>query len=340
MQTHTLWSAYRLRQKRRNALLRAYLARRKLSPPARAFTAGPDDIRLFCCLRNEMERLPDFLKHYRRLGVRHFLMVDNGSDDDSAAYLAAQPDVWLWQTRASYRDARFGMDWINGLLLAHGQGAWCLTVDADELLVYPDHDTTPLPALTRQLDAAGQDVMAALMLDLYPEGPLSGALSLDDLTAFDAWGYDWEYQPRYGNISIRGGPRKRCFFRERPDHAPHLHKTPLLRWHWRYAYLSSTHLLLPRRLNRGFDPRHGLMTGALLHSKFLASSMDRAREDQHRKQHFTHVENYTRYYDALTDDPILAGPPTATGPTAAHLEALGLITRGSRGTKSDETTAN
>ncbi|WP_406735670.1 glycosyltransferase family 2 protein [Thioclava sp. GXIMD4215] len=275
-----------------------------------------------------MERLPAFLEHYRRLGLGHFLMVDNGSEDGSTAYLATQPDVWLWQTGASYRAARFGMDWINGLLLAYGHGRWCLTVDADELLVYPDHDRLPLPRLTRKLDQAGQDVMAALMLDLYPKGPLSEAHDLHDLTEFDAWGYDWEYQPRYGNISIRGGPRKRLFFRDRPDHAPHLHKTPLLRWHWRYAYLSSTHLLLPRRLNGGFDARRNLTTGALLHSKFLASSMDRAREDQHRKQHFTHVENYHRYYEALTENPALCGAPSQSGPTAPRLEACGLITRG------------
>ena len=35
-------------------------------------------------------------------------------------YLLAQPDVSLWSTDASYKAARFGMDWINHLLRRHG----------------------------------------------------------------------------------------------------------------------------------------------------------------------------------------------------------------------------
>ena len=85
-----------------------------------------------------MIRLPHFLDYYRRLGVDHFLFVDNGSDDGTAEYLAAQPDVSLWATNHSYRLARFGVDWLGWLQWRYGHGHWCLTVDADELLVYPD----------------------------------------------------------------------------------------------------------------------------------------------------------------------------------------------------------
>ena len=34
------------------------------------------------------------------------------------------------------------------LLDEHGTGAWCLTVDADEVLVYPRCEKARLPALT------------------------------------------------------------------------------------------------------------------------------------------------------------------------------------------------
>ena len=38
---------------------------------------GPSDILLVTCLRNERPRLPRFADYYRRLGVGHFLVIDN-----------------------------------------------------------------------------------------------------------------------------------------------------------------------------------------------------------------------------------------------------------------------
>ena len=125
-----------MRWKRRRLLWRAFRSRHALTPlHDRTAAIRPGDVLAFCVLRNEAERLPHFLSHYRRLGVAHFLVVDNASDDGSAALLDA-PDISVWQTGASYKAARFGLDWLNWLLLRHGHGHWCLTVDADEILVY------------------------------------------------------------------------------------------------------------------------------------------------------------------------------------------------------------
>src|SRR5690606_22811891 len=110
--------------------------------------------------------------HHRRLGVDHFLIVDNASDDGTAEYLAAQPDVSLWTTSASYKLSRFGVDWLTWLQLRHAHGHWCLTLDADEILIYPHHDTRPLRALTDWLDEDGTRSFGAMMLDLYPKGRL------------------------------------------------------------------------------------------------------------------------------------------------------------------------
>ena len=51
---------------------------------------APGDILAFVTLRNERVRLPYFLEYYRRIGVGHFLIVDNGSDDGSRDLLAGQ----------------------------------------------------------------------------------------------------------------------------------------------------------------------------------------------------------------------------------------------------------
>jgi hypothetical protein len=331
-------SALRLVWRRQVLLARARAAARALVPGIdRSAAIRPGQILLFASLRNEALRLPFFLDHYRRLGVGHFLVVDNDSTDGSADLLRAAPDVSFWTTGQSYRAARFGMDWVAALMLRHGAGHWCVTVDADELLVYPGHQDEPLPAFTRRLDAAGIGLMAALMLDLYPQGPLSqarlppGTDPAEVLCWFDPDGYDWERQPRYGNISIRGGVRRRAFFAQAPRLAPHLHKTPLVRWRRGHVYASSTHLLLPRRLNAGFDARLGWPTGVLLHSKLAADAISRAIAEKARGEHFTHPERYVGYYDAIAADPVLWTPGSARIDGPGALEAAGLMTRGRLG---------
>ena len=146
--------ALKLRLRRRQFLARAIRRRRQLSPVSdRTAAVRPGDVLCFLCVRNEFARLPHFLRHHRALGVRHFLVVDNASTDGTAQLLQGEPDVSLWQTSASYKASRFGMDWLGWLQLRHGHGHWCLTLDADELLIYPYLADPPLPALTDWMDA-------------------------------------------------------------------------------------------------------------------------------------------------------------------------------------------
>ena len=140
-----LLNRYKLRLRRKRLLWRAVRKRHEFKCIERKTgSIKANNILLFACLRNEMLRLPFFLAHYRRLGVDQFLLVDNGSDDGSVAFLQDQPDVSLWSANAGYKAARFGMDWLTALQWKHGSGHWCLTVDIDELLIYPDwHDKAP-----------------------------------------------------------------------------------------------------------------------------------------------------------------------------------------------------
>lgn len=330
------WFArYRLRLKRRRLLWRCLRARHQLSVGMnRTADIKEHDILLVAVIRNEMKRLPHFVQHYRDLGAAHFLIVDNRSTDGSAEFLAAQGDVSLWHTGSSYRDSRFGVDWAGWLLMRYGHGHWCLTVDADEILTYPHADQRKLTDLTGWLDQRGDRAFGAMMLDMYPKGPIAavrysqGADPFTQLNWFDADGYTWEYQPHYQNISIRGGVRKRLFFTDEPEHAPHLHKVPLVRWDRRFAYVSSTHLALPQHLNGVFDARSGLPTGVLLHSKFLDEAVEKSAEEKHRRQHFTHVERYDAYYDSLIANPDLWCPYSVRYQGWQQLEAMGLMAKG------------
>lgn len=334
-----LWRAYRQRWRRRRGLVRGLRRRRELRAVAdRTDAIRPGDILLFLTLRNEAHRLPYFLTHYRALGVRHFLAVDNSSTDGSAELLADQPDVSLWRTEASYRASRYGMDWVQGLMMRHGHGHWCLVVDADELLVYPHHDTRPLLALTDWLEQSGEAMMGALMLDLYPKGPLEAARHrpgqdpTEVLAWYDGANYTIREKPDLGALWIQGGPRSRVLLADRPERGPTLTKVPLVKWHRGYAWVNSTHSLLPRHLNAIFDAGGGeKLSGVLLHTKFLPGVAARSAEEKARRQHFGEPGTFDDYYDALSASPDLWCPASTPFRGWRQLEADGLMSRGGWG---------
>lgn len=306
-----LLTRYKLRLRRKRLLWRAFRKRRELTLiNSQTGSIQKNDILLFACLRNEMQRLPQFLAHYRKLGVRHFLIVDNGSDDGTSAYLATQPDVSLWSTDMSYKSARFGMDWLTWLQRSHGHGHWCITADADELLIYPEYEHRDLISLTGWLDGQGLGAMGAMMLDLYPKGPpddqeyVPGTDPCAVLNWFDPYGYWVQRQPKMGNLWLQGGPRARCFFPEDPRRAPTLNKVPLIKWNRGFCYVNSTHNVLPARLNRVYDTADTeALTGVLLHTKFLPGTAKRAVAEKKRAEHFSNSALYDSYYTALTENP-------------------------------------
>lgn len=327
---------FSLRARRQWLIGRAIRRRRVLRPVMdRSAQIGRGDILLFMTMRNEAPRLPYFLEYYRRMGVRHFLVVDNGSDDGGREYLAEQKDVSVWLTHASYKDSRFGMDWLNGLLRRHGSGHWCLTVDPDEFLVYPHHDTRPLRALTDWLDASNIKSFSAMLLDMYPKGPLaaqpyrSGQNPFEIACWFDPANYAIRKNGEYGNLWIQGGPRGRAFFADNPDNGPALNKIPLVRWKRWYAYVSSTHMLLPRSLNLVYDENGGeKASGCLLHAKFLSTFVDKSAEELVRRQHYADSQEYRAYHSGLQDDPDFWCEHSCKLRDWRQLEDLGLISKG------------
>lgn len=316
--------------------MRAWRKRGELAASVdRTARIGAGDVLCFLCVRNEVARLSHFLRHHRALGVSHFLVVDNGSADGSAELLRDQPDVSLWRTGASYRASRFGMDWLTWLQMRYGSGHWCLTLDADELLIYPYWQTRPLSALTGWLQDQGRDSFGALTVDMYPGGAVSqGEVGPEDdpihhLCWFDAGNYQVQVQPRMRNLWIQGGVRARAFFSADPRRAPTLNKTPLVRWHWRYAYVNSTHSLLPPRLNQVYATDGGELTsGVLLHTKFLPGITQRSAEEKVRGEHFGNASQYAAYYDRLTADPVLHTVASTRYTGWRQMEALGLMSRG------------
>ncbi|WP_165814683.1 glycosyltransferase family 2 protein [Labrenzia sp. 011] len=171
---------------------------------------------------NEALRFPFFLEHYRALGVRHFIVVDNTSTDGTGALLAAQPDVSVIPTEKPYKDHK--SEWRQLLCERYLQDRWVLFPDVDELFVYPGWPELPIDALTQYLDEGSYRALFTPMVDMYPQGPLkdlsyrAGDSFLETCPWFDAEGY--RYNPLKGSHAKRyktparhvfGGTRERLF---------------------------------------------------------------------------------------------------------------------------------
>ncbi len=331
-----LWQSYRLRLQRKRWRLRAMRKRRELrSVVNRTSQIRGEDILLFSTIRNERIRLPFFLDYYRDMGVGHFVFVDNDSSDGSMEFLAAQPDVSVWSSKFSYKRSRFGVDWLNWLQRRYAHGHWCLTVDPDEFLIYPFCDTRPLRALTDWLDASSIKSFSAMLLDMYPKGRMDeqpyeeGRNPLEIASWFDSGNYTMRKNKKYGNLWIQGGPRSRVFFADEPAKAPALNKIPLVRWDRRNAYVSSTHMLLPRGLNQVYDEWGGeKASGILLHAKFIDTFAAKAAEELSRNEHYAASLEYKAYAEMLSDNPELWCKWSEKYINWRQLEILGLMSKG------------
>ncbi len=328
--------SYRLRLRRKRWQARAFRKRRELGlVKNRSRQVQPDDILLFATMRNERIRLPYFLKYYRDLGVNHFFVVDNDSNDGSREYLADQDDVTLFHTRASYRQARFGTDWLNHLLRRYGTGHWVLVVDVDEFFVYPFCDTRPIRALTDWLDDTGARSFSAMLVDMYPKGPIGaqkyceGQDPLEIVQWFDSGNYMVSKNEEYQNLWVQGGPRARLFFPDEPEVAPALNKIPLVRWESKFVFANSTHMLLPRGLNLVYDELGGEKpSGALLHAKFLDTFLAKTEEEVQRAEHYAGSREYRAYAEHLKDSPVIWCKWSEKYINWRQLEILGLMSKG------------
>ena len=270
------------------------------------------DLLLLANFRNEFKNVGWFFRHYREIGVTEFHIVDNGSTDGTKEFLEKEPDVKLYdRSDASFRAAKFGVNWLNEIRSKVGKNKWCLFVDADEMFVYPGYPDLPLTKLTIKLERLGQRCLIAPMIDMF--NAQSTFLKTHEESSLPEKIYP-NYMPayirffssdQYPYMGVRGGAREYFFGKSllevSKQRSTNLRKIPLIFCEDGNEYLTvhTTKILPPSDL-----------TGALLHFKINGYLPNHAKEEVSRREHFEGAIEYRAYDSAFS-----IGFPTNTSTT-------------------------
>ncbi len=260
----------------------------------------PPEILGYIAIRNELMRLPYLLSYYREKGISKFFIVDNNSTDGSLNYLLEQPDVYTWHSTYSFNQANCGSAWLELLLRKYGVGHWCLIVDADEILYYPDCEKRNIIHLCQELDRKQKTVFNVVLLDMYSDKAIkdthyiSGQNFLDVCPYFDRDFYQ-EKQEECGTYRNQtcywGGVRERIFGSN--AHCL-LSKVSLIKYNVDFIVASGQHWT-----NR---PKHEIAdsSGCLLHFKFFSNFYSYVEQEVRRKEHWHSAREYVEYAQGIT----------------------------------------
>lgn len=170
----------------------------------------PTGFTLLAILRNEIYFLPEFLAHYRKLGIERFIFLNDRSDDGSLEYLLQQPDTVVVESDRTYgatvempqnrpgetMQHRILYLWRGMLHDMFAQDRWALQVDLDEFVQLPDGMT--FQNLVTRVEKQRARVVWGVMLDVYPKSiaALAEQENANQLDASATWYFDGEQHLR------------------------------------------------------------------------------------------------------------------------------------------------
>ena len=140
---------------------------------------GEDELVVVCLVRDGRPYVKSFVQHYRSLGVKHLFFLDNNSTDGTVEALKNYDNVTVLRTELPYKNPKGGLGGTETLFKQYLIGRfgkkdrWCLYADIDELFDYPYSDVVGLDSFLGYLTKKSYTAVAAQMLDMFPEEPLS-----------------------------------------------------------------------------------------------------------------------------------------------------------------------
>ncbi len=140
----------------------------------------PDRLTLFSTMKNEMDFLPAWLDHHRKIGFEQFLIWDDNSTDGSGSYLVSQKDVVVLRSKYSFGDSvvysepdgtkrsgRFGTYVKVAAPHVYLPNKFSAYLDADEFLILPD-EVRSISVVVDTLKANGETSLLASLIEFFP----------------------------------------------------------------------------------------------------------------------------------------------------------------------------
>lgn len=269
----------------------------------------PDVPTVVCVMRNEERRLPLFVDHYRKLGVKSIHIIDNKSTDRTADIALSYANVTVWRANDSYARASFGQLWVGALVRRHGLNHWVLNVDADELLVYENMDAIGLGDVQDHLSRHDIERLFTPLIDIYSKDlTIDVSSALDGKTAvfFDGKPGDGPFayrleETRFGP-ALTGGPRRRMVAAIGKITSPWLSKFSLAKWDSTTAY-ANVHFPYP------FDRNPSDTFAALIHLKLfedLAARASGAIDEGEHADDASEYKSYKKWLDSMASPTLLS----------------------------------
>ncbi len=218
-------------------------------------------------VKNDLKRLQMLVEHYRRLGVRKFAFIDNGSTDGTFEWMMEQDDIDVYKTEDRYTSfTKEG--WLNRIISYYGFDRWYILTDSDELITYIGMEKYNLEHVLEYAECNSIERFRALTLDMYADTKIFSDDSQCDIMEKYCWMDSDSYieMPReVAKItisSIVGGPRMRVM-----KVTPTLMKYPLV-YFKRGTITPNAHFQFPYREIPNSDCVFGI-----LHYKFMGNDL-------------------------------------------------------------------
>ncbi|WP_240377981.1 glycosyltransferase family 2 protein [Bacillus piscicola] len=254
---------------------------------------------LICVVKNDLERIKMLYKHHKNIGINHFVIIDNDSEDRTLEWLCEQTDIDVYLVKEKFTSLKkYG--WINRIISMYGFNNWYLYVDSDELFVYEDMENRNISSLIKYAKKNKLNRIGSIMLDMYSDKSVfqtnNNTESIrDEYRFFDSDSYSKEYS--YKGLELRGGARKRVMNESNNWEGPLLTKNPL--FYLRQGEIfESAHFIFPFEKNT-------FIGSALLHYKFLESDLNRYKKIAQEGNFAGGSIEYKHYISSFESNPNL-----------------------------------